>query len=148
MSFIFDRLPGNSGIIPRRITCHLTSHGTVVAGTTYTIDMSFAHTTTNGVAVASAAAVDAAEEGEIWVLALGAGVIGDTVEFLIQGYYPTALITATDTVAAGPVASDANGALIAATTGDVIIGITPAVETDTTAGVWFCGTGIAAPHAI
>ena len=142
MGFQFDRLPGNGGIVPRTIECHLVAHGTVTAGTVYTVDTTFDPVATNGVAFDSAAAVDGAIEGTQWVMALESGVIGDTLRFLIQGFTTILLNDGTNIVADDKLASDGSGAVLAAVANDVIIAIAPAAELGTATPAWFDGRGL------
>ena len=144
MSFIYDRLPGNGGIIPRQITCHLAPVGAVVKGTCYTVDMTFDPSASEGVCLATATVSDGAVEGQQWVMAMEAAAAGVLTEFLIQGYVDYAVAGAT-TTAGAPLASDGAGALIDAIAGDVIIAITPDGGATPNA-VWFCGGGLGTLH--
>ena len=147
MGFIFDRLPGNGGVIPREITCHLTAHAALTAGTVYTIDHTFTPSSTNGVALNSAAAADAAAEGTQWVMAMEDIASGAIGKFLIQGYTTILINNGTDIDPGDMLASSATGVVLQAVAGDAIIGIAPVAETGTATPAWFCGTGLGTVHA-
>ena len=137
--------PGNSGVRPKDEHIYLVAHAAITAGTVYTLDVTTATTATNGVATHSAAAVDGAVEGTIWVLAVEAIASGATGRFMLQGY-EDATNNGTDVVAGDTLSSTAGGTLLAAPAGDVIIAIAPEAETGTSGKVWFNGRGIGTVH--
>jgi len=142
MGFIFDRLPGNSGVLPREITVDLVAHAAITKGVIYTIDMTFTPSSTYGVAVASAAVAAGAEEGTQWVMAMEAIDSGSTGKFLIQGYTEILVQAAADLSAGDKITSDGAGAAVVAAANDMIIGLAPEANTGLVLKAWFCGTGL------
>ena len=138
--------PGNSGVRPKDEHVYLVAHDAITAGTVYTLDVTTATDANNGIATDSAAAVDGAAEGTIWVLAVEDIDSGATGRFMLQGF---SAITndGTDLAAGAVLSSTATGVVVAAPAGDVIIAITPEAETGTSSKCWFNGRGMGTRHA-
>ena len=147
MDFYQEPNADNVGAKPRLKEVYLTTHGAVTVGKIYTLDLSTATVANLSQATDSAADVDGAVEGSIWVVAMESKGAGVTCRFAIEG--AVSVLAGSGGLSAGAAGScdDSNG-IIAASAGDIVIALIPAAISATEYGiVWFKGTGFYAKVA-
>jgi len=140
MGLIFDRLPGNSGVLPREVTCDLiVGSGGVTAGLVYTLDMTTALDATYGVATTSGAIAASTTIGNIYVVATETADAAATARFVLQGWVS---ITGAGALSGKQACSvDSAGKLIAAATESHVLAISGQGTAAAGTKVWFDGTG-------
>lgn len=144
----FQKKPSQAGVRPSRETHRLISHGTVVVGQICAVNLSTALTSPDYFATGSRTAPAGTNEGTIWVVALEAGTVGQSLEFGFRGVFNVTDdgtgFSANDKLTV----SGSGGEVVVATAGNVVIALAVEdVAADATGPVWFDGSGFSSSMA-